>query len=280
MVVKKIKRTANSVSHILKAALRRKKSVVPGYSMRVLARDLGVSPAFISNILNGRQPPPKDRLEDLCYCLELDVLEKQDVVRAVMLDDFGAKILPRESHGRTADGTAGRSAVIRERKTNETTDMNFLSSWVNIAVLEGLTLSAPCNELRSLQTRLGLGTVDIERAIATLLAAGLIQEMNGGLQKKDDHLYIAGARSKVAIRNFHEMMILRARAELLEKTSEEDYQRRLINGFTLALNPEHIERLKAKIIRFQDELSQEAGEGACTEVYQFNLQFFPLTKKL
>ncbi len=270
MVMKKTKKSATGISNILRAALKRKQSVTSGYSMRALARDLKVSPAFISKVLAGLQPPPKDRLEELCYCLELDILEKEAVVKAVMLDGFSAKVLGKARHLKKS---------IHERKTNETTDTRFLSSWANIAVLEGLTLTAPYSDLESLRERLDLTITEINHAIEILADAGMIHEIKGRLQKKDEHLYVAGARPRREVRKFHEMMILRARKELLEKFSDEDYQRRLINGFTLAVNPEHVERLKAKIIRFQDELSQEASEGPCTDVYQCNVQFFPLTKK-
>jgi len=78
------------------AAFRRKKAVHPGYSLRALARDLGVSPAFVSNVFSGKRKPPRDRLEKLCYSLELDVLEKEVVIKALVLDPFSAKVVRAE----------------------------------------------------------------------------------------------------------------------------------------------------------------------------------------
>jgi uncharacterized protein (TIGR02147 family) len=146
-------------------------------------------------------------------------------------------------------------------------------------VLEGITLAASWGDPKALQKRLRITSSEFKGAIATLSRAGLIEEIEGKWQKRDQHLYLAGGRSRAEIRAFHEMMIKKALEELKLKTAQEDYERRLINGFTFALNPEHIERLKGKIITFLDELAQEASEGECADVYQCNLQLFPLTSR-
>lgn len=262
-----------NLSLILKSALKRKQAQHPGYSLRALARDLEVSPAFVSGLLNGKKLPPKNRLEKLSYCLELDVLEKETLVKTVLLDRFSVRLVNTKSKSQQLKNW-------RHRKISEISTKNVLSSWVTIAVLEGLTLAEPFCQPESLQKRLGISRMEFDRAIESLATAGLIAEVDGKWRKKDEHLYLSGGRSRKEIREFHERMILKAREELMTKTSHEEFLRRLINGFTLAVNPAHIERLKAKVIRFLDELTQEASRGECVEVYQCNFQLFPLTKKL
>jgi len=254
-----------SVPSILRAAFLRKKQSNPGYSLRALARDLGVSPAFASKVMSGQKLPPKDRLEKLSFLLELDVPEKEVVVKAVLLDSFGEKVLGAPAKKRSPRATADASPK------------QILSSWANLAVLEGLSLESPLNELAGLGARLNLSPALVRRAIETLSAAGLIEETEGGWRKKEQLLYVAGGRSKSEVRAFHAAMIEKARREL-DKIAQADYERRLINGFTMTLNTDHLERLKSKIIDFLDELSREAGEGRATEVYQCNVQLFPLTK--
>lgn len=256
-----------SVAEVLQAALRRKKQVNPAYSLRALARDLGVSAAFASKMMAGQKLPPKDRLEKLSFLLELDVPEKEALVKAVRLDPFSARVL----------GDAKRKTS--PRKTSEAPARDILGHWANLAVLEGLTLDAPHDDPGALAERLGLSAGEMKKVLGTLARAGLIEEVDGTWCKRDQHLYVAGGRSRAEVRAFHLMMIEKAKAEL-GKTGQEDFDRRLINGFTIAVNPEHLERLKSKIIDFLDELSREAAEGEPREVYQCNMQFFPLTKKL
>ena len=262
------------VAKIFRAALKRKQAVQPAYSLRALARDLGVSAAFLSKVMSGEKLPPRERLEKLCYLLELDVLEKEFVVKAVMLDSFGTKVLSRiDAKPRKSIGSKG------PRTTTDAPSRQVLGSWMNLAVLEGLTLRPPHCDPETLRIRLGISEAHWKQTIQTLLTAGLIEEQDGRYQKKDELLYIAGGRSRAEVRAFHEMMIQKARAELTEKTLQEDYERRLINGFTVAVNPNNLEHVKAKILRFLDEISREAAAGECVDVYQLNVQFFPLTKK-
>ena len=72
-------------------------------------------------------------------------------------------------------------------------------------------------------------------------------------------------------------MIEKAKIELETKTFDSDFQKRLINGFTLAFNPANTEKVKAKLQELMSEISIAGSEGECTEVYQLNLQFFPLS---
>lgn len=261
---------SRSPANLLLAAFRRKQAHHPGYSLRALARDLGVSATFVSNMLAGKQIPPRKRLARLCFVLELDVLEKEALVHALVVDPFSQKVL------RSGKKKARRG--VRPRETLPANPKGLLSSWTPIAILEGLTLAPPFNEPEALRARLGLGLASWKSALADLAAAGLIREKDGKWEKSQRHVYVATGRSREEVRRFHDQMIQKAREELLAKTTPEQFERRLITGFTFALAPEHLSRLKAKVVEFLDELSQEASEGTCEEVYQCNFQLFPLTK--
>lgn len=261
-----------SIPEILRAALKRKQSFNRGYSVRALARDWNVSASFVSNVLNGKKLPPRDRLEKLCQVLELDVLEREALVRSLTLDSFSSKIL-------SGPPARSRKSTAKNRATTEASSALLLGNWMNLAVLEALTLAPPHNLPAAIRKRLGLTELELKQTLVHLRDANVAEETSPGVwQKREDHLYVATGRSRKEIRNFHESMILRARTELTSKTSQEDFDRRLITAATLALNPAQFEKLKGKIIHFLDELSQEAGEGPCEDVYQCNIQFFPLTK--
>ena len=261
----------NSCAALLRAALKRKQTVQPGYSLRALARDLGLSSAFVSCMLSGKRKPPQGRLEKICYFLELDVLEKEVLIKDLVLDDYSAKILR---------GARRLKKNARPRATLAGSSKGLLALWVNIAVLEGLSLKPPHCEPENLAARLGISWTDVQKILAELAADGLIVEEDGCWRKTSRLLYVAGGRSRQEIRAFHGQMILKAHDELTKKISQQDFERRLINGFTFAMAPAHLERLKAKVIEFLDEFVQEASDGACEDVYQCNFQFFPLTRKL
>ncbi|MGE9745943.1 TIGR02147 family protein [Bdellovibrio bacteriovorus] len=262
----------DSVQSILSDAFRRKQSSHKGYSQRALARDLGVSAAFVTNVLNGKKMPPRDRLPSLIRILELDVFEQKALSKAMLMQsetsktirDFLSEELVLKSKERKAVGSS--------------TNYHFLSKWWYIAVLEGLSLTGRQATPKYLQKRLGLTDLQFQEAITVLLREGLIDSTGTGYRKKTDHIYVPTGRSKKSIREFHNQMIQKAQEEL-KRASEEDFARRLISGFTFSLNAEQVNGLKAKIAEFMEEVSRAGSEANCDEVYQFNMQLFPLTQR-
>jgi hypothetical protein len=73
-------------------------------------------------------------------------------------------------------------------------------------------------------------------------------------------------------------MIKRAYAEL-DKTKQEEFDSRFITGFSIAGNPTNLDRARAMIADFMTSLSLALSEGSGEEVYQLNLQLFPLKAK-
>ena len=56
---------SKKIDTILKQALKRKQLKNPQYTLSVLARDLKVSRAFVSSLLQGKKKLPLERLESL-----------------------------------------------------------------------------------------------------------------------------------------------------------------------------------------------------------------------
>lgn len=256
---------------LLEEAFKRKKKLVPGFSKSMLARDLGVSAAFISNIFNGKKLPPKDRLDRLIYLLEIDTHSKNQLIKSILIENQKNQSI-KEFVQEVPKAELKRNSIAHRYGDN------FLSQWWFIAVLESLSLIKKNDPIDEMKKRLGLSDAQWNDAIKILKMEGLIEETEDGLKKVEAHLYLPTARTKKTIRNFHSQMIQKSLDEL-QKTDEMDFQRRLITGFTFALSREQLDGLKQKVITFLDEATQEAGKGECQDVYQFNLQLFPLTKE-
>lgn len=261
-----------SASEILKAAFKRKRATRRGYSANAFARDLGVTPTFVSNMLNGKKLPPRERINDISKILELDSTEKRSLIQSILLQKEASPLIRKYLR----DQVPPSARSLRVPVSPNT--YNIFTRWWIIPILESLTLESPLNNGSSIIHRLGISSKDYEIGIKFLLNEGLIEKTNNGYVKKNSHLYFATGRSKRDIRQFHEQMIQKAR-EALTKVQEEDFQQRLITGFTFAMAPEHLEALKIRITQFLGEVSQEASDGQCDSIYQLNVQLFPLTSK-
>ncbi len=260
--------------NILLNAFNRKKERNPAYSRSALARDLGVSAAFVSNVFTAKKAIPPELYEKLCYALELDSLEKNNLTEAMLLEK-SQKGQMFEAVKNTLETREASPALTR--KSTELS-VNLLTHWYYLAVLENLSTVSAQKNPELIAQRLGLSDYQLSDALDFLSSNKLIEKKNGGWVKSENHLYFPVGRSKQSVRNFHKQMIDKAKIDLATKTSEDDFNKRSFMGFTFSANPQQIEKVKVKIQKFLSQVTIEAGEGSCTEVYQCNLQLFPLTE--
>jgi uncharacterized protein (TIGR02147 family) len=258
-------------AEILNAAFKRKRIQRPEYSKRALARDLGVSPAFVTNLFKGKKTLPNSRLLDIIRILELDIHERNRLIEIVALGNIPSGVLGAQR---------GAKMILGDRHVHEGPNMHLLANWYNLALLEGLDLEPPHNTIAALKKRLRLTNSQIENALDCLIKTGTVEVENGQFRKVAAHLYIPSGRSKKEIRQFHEKMILKAREQLMTRNSDQDFQRRLITGFTFSVDQDDIEELKAMIMKFLNSLSRKATKVRGTDIFQCNLQFFPLTAEI
>ena len=66
--------------------------------------------------------------------------------------------------------------------------------------------------------------------------------------------------------------------EFLSASTGEDYDLREYNSITIPIDPKRIPDAKKKIAQFQRSLWEFMTQGEALELYQFNLQLFPLAR--
>ena len=81
---------------ILKLYFERKKLTNPSYSMRALARDMNVSPAYVSTILSGKKQVAVSRLKDFIKVLDLDDIATLQLKHALYPEDKKTNHISKE----------------------------------------------------------------------------------------------------------------------------------------------------------------------------------------
>lgn len=263
------KSTSNKSYKILDNAFKRKVLNNPSYSKNRFAKDLKVSAAFVTQILSGKRQIPFERLKDIFTFLELDIFERQLVLKLMVRELAGNEVFE--------NFVFNSKSGIEERQSVGSVKSGLLSHWWNIVVLEGLSIDSGRIEIDVLQNKIGISSYQMSEALKLLLKLGLIENVNGRYRKIECHSYIPTGKSRIEIRNFHKQMIQKAEHELMTKAADEDFHKRLITGFTFAMNPNLIETAKTRILNFLNDLGIEMSNENTTEVYQCNVQFFPMT---
>lgn len=257
---------------LLNRAFLLKKKRNPGYSQRALARDLCVSPMFVTKLFTGKSAVPAQRLKQICSLLDMDTTAQTVFYRSLIVHS-----LPSPELRKIALSTSRAESKLENYGQMPQKKFSVLSHWYNLAVLNLLTCDIDRNAA-TFARKLGITVAEVECSLELLKNLELATCENGVWQKTDLHMISPTTRSQAEVRNFHRLMIKKAYEEL-SRIGQDAFDERLITGFTIAVNPDHLEEAKRIIFDTLSDLSDRLSQGACTEIYQCNVQLFPLTRK-
>lgn len=253
---------------VLSRYFEKKKRETRRFSMRSLARQIDVSPAFLSRMLRGERAIPFKLLDSLGEALDIE---------PVVLHDL------KDQHPRNPKKPKIRPKLGLETKPGNwdlagPNDFGFLRQWFYLPILNITDLKNFDGRMETIAKRLGLSPITTEVAIRELLAAGLLKLKNGRLSFERRFLRWSSAKSLTEVRRFHGQMLDKAKDQLRHHTSDEELAHRLIMGVTFTASSEKIEAAKKQlndcVYKIVDELSAEPGD----EVYHLAAQLFPLTR--
>ena len=167
-----------------------------------------------------------------------------------------------------------------EKKTKafsqfELDKFRLLCRWYYVAILELVQLKGFAPSTRNIADYLDIELDDVAEALSAMKRLGVLTRSGGRWACVEEKGEIIAPASTEAIRAYHRQMIFLAQDELA-KTENHFFKLRDITGMTMPINPKRISGAKRKIMRFRRSLEAYLTQGDCTEVYQFNIQLFPL----
>jgi uncharacterized protein (TIGR02147 family) len=259
-------------SDILRRALVDRVGKNPAYSLRAFARDLGVSHAYLSMVLSGKRPVPVKRAFHFSQTVGLDQEEALAFLESCRRAQFEAKTAEPLVRPKPAAPKASGDEFFRVQLDQ----FRVLSEWYHLAILDLTLLDCFQPSERWIADKLGLTLEEVRGAVARLKRLGMLSVTRGKWTKRHRRLEVPTAQSHQAVRRFHQQMIAKALASL-DSGNQEDFERRDITGTTMAVNPARLQEAKKRIQRFRRSLLKYLTRGECTELYQMNVQLFPLT---
>ena len=239
-----------------------------GYSMRALARDLDVSPTFISNIFNGKKKIPLTMLTSLARHLDIASDALMDIRRELIPDDP----FPWAGLNSRQNSVLQRWAVVDAKGVSSATQQ-----WFFLAIMDVTCCRSYDGTTAYIARRLGLPEEVVTEAVRGLVEAGLLVERDGLKRKAKDHIRVDSADLKPQIRKFHRQMFQRASLEL-DDVTEEAFARRQIIGISFNISPDKISVAKKMLSDALHEIVTTLGGKDGDEVYYLASQLFPLTK--
>ncbi|MBX3018659.1 MAG: TIGR02147 family protein [Bdellovibrionaceae bacterium] len=228
----------------------------PSYSLRAFARDVGVSPAALSQYLNRkRELSPKNR-NSIVTRLGLSPLDAAS---------FGGKATRAPS---SLDVTKSHAVLSED-------EFQLISDWVSVAILNLARLKANVADPQWIAERLGLNLGEARESFDRLMKFGLIKDVEGRMERTARPFVTSTDVPSAAIRRFHAGLLRRAEHALLNLPVEA----RDITAITMPADPAKLSEAKKILQRTRHRISKLIGDCEDPQdVFVLAMQLFPITE--
>ena len=232
----------------------------PHYSLRAYARDIGIHPATLSQIINGKRGLPFKDADFVAKKLNLgpkehalfkeSLLQKKSTLESIKVSVEDTRVMLDDSFYR------------------------IIAEWEHYAVLELFNLSDFTRTKAEVAAKLDLTVNRTEVVITNLVTAGLIEiDPSGLLSKVHSDVKTTEDITSQALRDSHKEALHMG----LSKIETVPVELRDYSSSTLALDISKVPEAKLIIRDFRRKMAALLSQGEKKEVYQLAIQFYPLS---
>lgn len=247
-------------------------SRVEGLSLRGWCESIALSPGYVSLIFNSKRLPNLETLTKMGSHLDMDKLALSELKDAYQLDWLKKKKIKAELVRKTRTVKEDVEVTLME-------DSDVFNSWLNLAIAEFTGCEAFTEDVARLAKLFSVTPQEARQSLHFLMKTGfVVRDESGRLRKRYQKVrFPVSNRSRQQMRSFHKQMMLKAIHHMQTQTDQESYSKRLINGYTVAVNPDQVEAAKVMLQQALIDIGLALTSGNCSEVYQLQVQLFPLT---
>jgi len=225
------------------------------YSARALARDLGISQGFLSQVMSGKR---KMSLEQ----------------KVNLASKLGLELNPQGTHA-----TSQKFEVLQYTLEHE----KILKHWYHFAILEltqtGKKIGSLSNNPSSIAKRLNISEFEAKTAIERLIEYGYLEMSKGKLIRTSAAFMIDAKKSSQTLREFHQSR-LKAGMDELNYFEQSRVDQRYFQTMFIPTSRDKVQKAKNKIADFQKKLIEFLMEDQKENVFQLSLQLFSVDQTL
>jgi uncharacterized protein (TIGR02147 family) len=262
--------------NFLKSYLQRTREKKKEFSLRLWARKLNLNgPSNLSMILTGSRHPGGDFTDRLIDYFRFSQQEEKYFKGLIKL----AK----------ATGDSEKTALLfkelkklhpkKEFRLLDADVFDVMANWYYFAIRELVATKSFKEDHSWISKRLQgkVSVIEVKRALEKMLEFNILKRSgkNGKFMQTEEEITTSTDIVSEALKQFHYQMMTLAQESLRKIPLE----MREITGVTLNVNPSKLEQAKKLIREFRMSFSKIIGEeNSGEEVFQLNIQFFPLTE--
>jgi uncharacterized protein (TIGR02147 family) len=261
---------ARDYRETIRQAMETRSARNPRYSLRSFARDLGISPSRLSDVLNGRYGISVEAAELIAKGLGLSHAETKAFCDQVESQHARGQHQRKAAQARLAAAGASYHSINLD-------GFQVISDWYHYAILELALTKDFRSSFEWIAQTLELNVQTVKSAVARLKRLDLLLEDSQGQFRPSDSFTASpdGVPSD-AIKKFHRQILEKAITAIdFQSLDERDF-----SSMVLALDSSRLAEAKQEIKRFRREFDAKFGSsGTKTEVYCLSNQLFRLQTK-
>lgn len=245
-----------------------------GFSFRRFSKDAGfASPNFLKLVYDGKRNLTIESILKISKAFKLSKGEAQFLEDLALFNQASNQEKKNLYYERML-----RSRNYREIRSLDQDQFEYYSRWYHIPIRELVEVSDFKEDYEWIANRLNpkISPKQAEESIELLLKLKLLKrEKSGKLSQSDANLTTGPEVRSLAVMNYHKEMLKQA-AEALDNV---DAPARDVSAITVTLSIEQLEELKKRVYQFRKSLLSwiSSGEASRDQVYQMNIQIFPMT---
>ena len=255
----------------LKAKLAERVTCNPAYSLRAMARQVGLAPSLLCEVMKGSRPltsksalklsnhfQMSEREADYFHLLVQFENETSEELRALITNKI--KILKPQAEIKDLSIDAFKS----------------IAEWFHIPILELTQIPHFQFTSKNIAATLGISEIEATVAIERLERLELLEKNLQGKYQKVNSRFIANATiSNSAFKHFNKSFLDKAALALDTQSPEE----RFSGSETFAFSPENLSEAKQISEEFFNRMVALADKDSNpNEIYHLNVQFFRVTQ--
>lgn len=248
-----------AIQNALKFRLDTLRIRYPSYSVRAFAKKIGISPATLSLMLNGKRAVSYKLARLISDRLQFDPQEQSEIFSNYLTQK-----------------TKSREVAASEAYAQLNNDQyHLLSDWKTFAILNLINCIDFQSDKKWIASRLGVPEESVLVVIDRLKRLNMLSEKNKKLCRTKPKYRTTEDIANLSLQKSHHQTLELAGASLANDPVED----RDFTWVTFAFDSKKMSETKALIRKFQDDLlSIVEKEAAPQDVYRLSIQLFPLTK--
>ncbi|MCT4641350.1 MAG: TIGR02147 family protein [Bacteriovoracaceae bacterium] len=233
------------------------------FSLRAFARLLEISPASLSEFLNGKRVLSEKMIKKLAIKLSFSPSQYNELIKKINIEKNRLPIKSEHLNLR--------------KKVHLQDDQYFLvADWHYYAILCLVETKDFKKDYEWIARKLNTTASKVKECFERLLRLGYLSfDKSGNIIYEDIELDTTMDIPNTSLKRRHGENLDAAHLALQTQSIE----RRDFSFMTLAVDHKKIPQVKKMIERFQDELEEFLKDGEKTQVYEFCMQMFPRTKE-